>query len=166
MRLPITLARNEQNLKPSPKDHDVYSTDRLSRLGQKSRACLLRFFSISWQTIQRWWKSLKYRDRAEIIGLILQAVEGEPLISSKITYQAVLNFKQTNEYTAFLIEEGLLRYLILDRKFAITDKGRQLLALFNETNKLLTTFDDDNMADDNNLQVQNQQHQQEVTVHK
>jgi len=54
----------------------------------------------------------------------------------------------------------------LDRKFAITDKGGQLLALFNETNKLLTTFDDDNMADDNNLQVQNQQHQQEVTVHK
>jgi predicted transcriptional regulator len=110
--------------------------------------------------------NLKYRDRAEIIGLILQAVEGEPLISSKITYQAMLNFKQTNEYTAFLIEEGLLRYLILDRKYAITDKGRQLLALFNETNKLLTTFDDDNMADDNNLQVQTQQHQQEVTVHK
>jgi predicted transcriptional regulator len=34
--------------------------------------------------------NLKYRDRAEIIGLILQAVEGEPLISSKITYQAML----------------------------------------------------------------------------
>jgi hypothetical protein len=45
MRLPITLARNEQNLKPSPKKtYDVYSTDRLSRLGQKSRAYLLRFF--------------------------------------------------------------------------------------------------------------------------
>jgi hypothetical protein len=56
---------------------------------------------------------------------------------------------------------------MLDRKYAITDKGRQFLALFNETNKLLTEPDnDDNMADDNNLQVQNQRRQQEVTVHK
>jgi DNA-binding PadR family transcriptional regulator len=79
----------------------------------------------------------------------------------------MLNFKQTNDYTAVLIQEGLLRYLMLDRKYAITDKGRQFLALFNETNKLLTEPDnDDNMADDNNLQVQNQRRQQEVTVHK
>jgi DNA-binding PadR family transcriptional regulator len=81
----------------------------------------------------------------------------------------MLNFKQTNEYTAFLIQEGLLRYMMLDRKYAITDKGRQFLTLFNETNKLLTEPDnDDNMAGDNNLQVQNQRRrqQQEVTVHK
>jgi hypothetical protein len=55
----------------------------------------------------------------------------------------------------------------LDRKFAITDKGRQFLALFNETNRLLMApIDDDNMAGDN-FQVQNQRRQQkEVTVHK
>jgi DNA-binding PadR family transcriptional regulator len=81
----------------------------------------------------------------------------------------MLNFKQTNEYTAFLIQEGLLRYMMLDRKYAITEKGRQFLTLFNETNRLLTEPDnDDIMADDNNLQVQNQRRrqQQEVTVHK
>jgi predicted transcriptional regulator len=102
-----------------------------------------------------------------MIGLTLQAVEGEPLTSSRITYQAMLNFKQTNGYTAFLIQEGLLRYMILDRKYAITDKGRQFLALFNETNRLLMApIDDDNMAGDN-FQVQNQRRQQkEVTVHK
>jgi hypothetical protein len=52
---------------------------------------------------------------------------------------------------------------MLDRKYAITDKGRQFLALFNETNKLPTTPNDDDMAG-NNLQGQDQQ--QEVTVHK
>jgi predicted transcriptional regulator len=124
-----------------------------------------RVFPASRLTLQSWWKSLKYRDRTEIIGLILQAVEGEPLTSSRITYQAMLNFKQTNEYTAFLIQEGLLRYLMLDRKYSITDKGRQFLTLFNETDTLLTTSNDDNMTDDN-LQVQNQQQQQEVAIHK
>lgn len=107
---------------------------------------------------------MKTRDSTEIIGLILQAVEGEPLTRYKIMYQEMLDFKQVTDYTAFLIQEDLLRYLMLDRKYAITDKGRQFLALFNETNKLLTTpNDDDDMAGDN---LQGQDQQQEVTVHK
>jgi predicted transcriptional regulator len=115
---------------------------------------------------------LKYRDRTEIIGLILQAVEGEPLTCSKIIYQTMLNFKQTTDYTSLLIQQKLLSYSKLDRTYAITDKGRQFLALFTETSKLLTATttleDDGNMAGDNLLQVQNQQLPQhrEVTVHK
>src|SRR5215210_4692367 len=106
-------------------------------------------------------KSLKYRGRTEIIGLILQAVEGEPLTRSKIMYQTMLNFKQTTDYTSLLIQQKLLSYSKLDRTYTITDKGRQFLALFNETSKLLTattTLEDDgnNMAGDNLLQVQNQ----------
>ena len=82
-------------------------------------------------------------------------------------YRTMLNFKQINDYTAFLIQEGLLRYLMLDRKYTITDKGRQFLALFNETDKLLSAPNyDNNMASKNNLQAQNQQQYQEVTVHK
>jgi predicted transcriptional regulator len=99
--------------------------------------------------------------------LISQAGEREALIRSKIMYQAILNFKHVTDYTAILIQESLLTYPMLDRKYAITDKGRQFLALFNETSKLLTAPDDDD-DDDNmaagNLQVQNQQ--QEVRVHK
>jgi predicted transcriptional regulator len=106
---------------------------------------------------------LKTRDRTEIIGLILQDLEGEPLTRSKIMYQSMLNFTQVTGYTAFLVQEGLLRYM-MDRKYTMTDKGRQFLALFSETSKLLTASNDDGMAD-NNLQVQNEQ-QQEVTVHK
>lgn len=108
-------------------------------------------------------QSLKTRDRTELIGLILQAVEGEPLTRSKIMYQTMLSFKQVTDYTVFLIQQELLRYLMLDRKYAITDKGRQFLALFNETDRLLATPDADVTRD--NLQVQNQQ-RQEVTLHK
>ena len=97
--------------------------------------------------------------------MISQAGEREALIRSKIMYQAILNFKHVTDYTAILIQESFLTYPMLDRKYAITDKGRQFLALFNETSKLLTApdDDDDNMAA-GNLQVQNQQ--QEVRVHK
>jgi predicted transcriptional regulator len=74
--------------------------------------------------------------------LILQAVEREALTRSKIMYKAILNFKQVTDYTAFLKEEGLLTYLEQNRKYAITDRGRQFLTLFKETNKLLTTYGD------------------------
>jgi predicted transcriptional regulator len=90
------------------------------------------------------------------LGLILQALEGEPLTRSKIMYQTMLNFKQATDYTGFLVQEGLLTYLMLDRKYAITDRGRRFLALFYETNRLLTIIDDDPPADgDNNVLVQN-----------
>jgi predicted transcriptional regulator len=77
-------------------------------------------------------------------------------------YQAILNFKQATDYTAFLAEEGLLTYLEQDRRYAITDRGKQFLTLFKETNKLLTTSYDD-MAVSN--EEQNLQ-RQEVALHK
>jgi predicted transcriptional regulator len=93
--------------------------------------------------------------------LILQAVEREALTRSKIMYKSILNFKQVTDYTGILTEEGLLTYLAQDRKYTITDRGRQFLTLFKETNKLLTTNGD--VAANNeerNLQ------QQEVALHK
>ena len=93
--------------------------------------------------------------------MILQAVEREALTRSKIMYQAILNFKQATDYTAFLAEEGLLTYLEQDRRYAITDRGKQFLTLFKETNKLLTTYDDMVVSNKGqNLQ------QQEVALHK
>ncbi len=113
---------------------------------------------------------MKTRDRTEIIGLILQAVEEEPLTRSKVMYQTMLNFTQVTDYTSLMIQQELLSYSKLDRKYIITDKDRQFLALFTETSKLLTTTpeDDGNMAGDNLLQVQTQQlpQHQEMTVHK
>jgi predicted transcriptional regulator len=93
--------------------------------------------------------------------LILQALEGEPLTRSKIMYQSMLNFTQVTDYTSFLIQQELLSYSKLGRKYIITDKGRQFLALFTETSKLLTATtipedDGNNMAGDNLLQEQKQ----------
>ena len=104
---------------------------------------------------------MKTRDSTEIIGLILQAVEHQPLTRSKIMYQALLNFKQVTDYAGILTDEGLLSYLAENRKFAITNRGKQFLELFKETNKLLTTRYDDMTV---NNQVQEQQYQ--VTLHE
>jgi predicted transcriptional regulator len=124
--------------------------------------------------LQRWWKGLKTRGSTEIIGLILQAVERQALTRSKIMYHAILNFKQVTDYTAFLTKEGLLTYLSQDRKYTITDRGRQFLTLFKETNKLLTTPYDDMSANNEEQnqqepapqQQQQQQQQQWVALHK
>lgn len=94
--------------------------------------------------------------------MILQAVEREALTRSKIMYQAILNFKQATDYTAFLAEEGLLTYLEEDRRYAITDRGKQFLTLFKETNKLLTTSYDDMAVSNEGQNLQ----QQEVGLHR
>jgi predicted transcriptional regulator len=77
-------------------------------------------------------------------------------------YQAILNFKQATDYTAFLAEEGLLTYLEQDRRYAITDRGKQFLTLFKETNKLLTTSYDDMAVSNEGQNLQ----QQKVALHK
>ena len=105
---------------------------------------------------------MKTRDSTEIIGLILQAVEYQPLTRSKIMYQALLNFKQVTDYAGILTDEGLLSYLAENRKFAITNRGKQFLELFKETNRLLSTRYDDITASN---QVQEQQ-QYQVTLHE
>lgn len=76
-----------------------------------------------------------------------------------------------NNHTPFLIRKSLLTYPALNRKSAITDKGRkQLLGLFNETGKLLMTVDNDDYnisaEYDRQLLDQQQKQQEEVTVHK
>jgi predicted transcriptional regulator len=76
-------------------------------------------------------------------------------------YQALLNFKQVSDYAAYLTEAGLLTYLAQDRKYAITQRGKQFLDLFKETNSLLTTTYDNIIASPNN-----EQQKQEVAVHK
>ena len=76
-------------------------------------------------------------------------------------YQAILNFKQVSDYAAYLTEAGLLTYLTEDRKYAITERGKQFLALFKETSSLLSTTAFDILTLDNS-----EQQEQEVTLHK
>ena len=73
----------------------------------------------------------------------------------------MLNFKQVTDYTALLTEEGLLTYQGEERKYAITDRGRQFLILFEETNKLLNNYGDKIASnEEQNLQ------EHEMTFHK
>ncbi len=114
---------------------------------------------------------MRTRCRTGIVDLILQAVAGEPLAHTKVICHTILNFNQINHHTPFLIRKGLLTYQTLNRKSAITDKGRkQLLGLFNETDKLLMTLDNDdyNISTEYDRQLldQQQKQQEEVTVHK
>lgn len=98
--------------------------------------------------------------------MILQAVEREALTRSKIMYQAILNFKQVTDYTAFLTEEGLLTYLEEDRKYAITDRGRQFLTLFRETSRLLSTTTTTSYEDRAASNEEQNLQQQKMTLHK
>jgi len=76
-------------------------------------------------------------------------------------YQALLNFKQVTDYARILTDEGLLSYLVENRKFAITNRGKQFLELFKETNKLLKIRSNDMTA---NNQIQDERYQ--VTLHE
>ena len=93
----------------------------------------------------------------EIIGLILRAVEAQPLTCSKIMFQAILKFQQVTDYTAYMAKEGLLMYHVQERKYAITDRGKQFLTLFKETNKLLnstTTSDPYNVKSSDSTKIE------------
>ena len=76
-------------------------------------------------------------------------------------YQAILNFKQATDYAGILTNEGLLCYPVENRKYAITNRGKQFLELLKETKKLLTTSYDDMIARN---EVQDEQYQ--VTLHE
>jgi predicted transcriptional regulator len=118
-------------------------------------------------------EKLKTRSSTDIIVLILQAAEGEPVTRSKIMYHAILNFKQVTDYAALLTDAGLLIYLKENRRYGITEKGRRFLRLFNETSKLFMVADDDNNNNHNHLVVNNrvarnqeQEQQQEVLLNE
>ena len=104
---------------------------------------------------------MKARSRAEVISLILQAVEAQPITRSKIMYEVMLSFKMTTDYISLLTEQGLLSYVKQDKKYAITGKGRQFLTLYNKTDRLLTTPARDNDEEEDyrasdNLEMQEQ----------
>jgi predicted transcriptional regulator len=76
-------------------------------------------------------------------------------------YHAILNFKQVSDYASYLTQAGLLTYLTEDRKYVITERGKQFLALFKETTSLLTTTAYDSLTLGNS-----EQQEQEVPLHK
>jgi predicted transcriptional regulator len=75
---------------------------------------------------------MKYRDRKEIIALILtSASRMNGVLKTKIMYEAFLSFSQLEEYTALLLRNGLLEHDELKKTYETTEKGSHLLELYN-----------------------------------
>ena len=81
------------------------------------------------------------RSRTEIDGNILDASNGRT-IKTKIMYSAFLSYKQLNKYLSILIEINLIEYLDGTKTFKTTEKGLNLLKIYDEMAELLqqTTF--------------------------
>jgi predicted transcriptional regulator len=81
---------------------------------------------------------MKYRNRTEIVGNILDAANGGAT-KTKIMYKAFLTYNQLKEYFSILIENNLIEYLDGTHKFKTTEKGLNFLKMHNEIGELLQT---------------------------
>ena len=81
---------------------------------------------------------MKYRSRTEIVSNILDVANGGAT-KTKIMYNAYLSYNQLKEYLSILIENNLLEYIEGTRTFRTTEKGLNLLKMYNEIGELFQT---------------------------
>ena len=86
---------------------------------------------------------MKYRNRTEIVGNILDAANGGAT-KTKIMYKAFLSYNQLKEYISILIENNLIEYLDGTQTYKTTEKGLNLLKMHNEIGELLQTTIENN----------------------
>ncbi len=79
---------------------------------------------------------MNYRSRTEIISMILDAANGGTT-KIKIMYKAMLSYNQLKEYLSILIENNLIEYNDVNKKFRTTEKGLNLLKIHNEMAEML-----------------------------
>ena len=80
---------------------------------------------------------MKYRDRTEIITLILtSASRMSGVLKTKIMYEAFISFSQLEEYVGLLLRNGLLEHDELKRTYKTTEKGLRLLELYNRLHEI------------------------------
>jgi predicted transcriptional regulator len=83
---------------------------------------------------------MKYRDRTEIITLILaSASRFNGVLKTRIMYEAFLSFSQVEEYIALLLRNSLLEHDDLKKTYKTTEKGLRLLELCNSINEIVDT---------------------------
>src|SRR5438552_16047603 len=86
---------------------------------------------------------LKYRSRTDIIAMILQAaINGAT--KTRIMYGAYLSYAQVKEYLSFLIEKDLIRYEEGSAIYKLTQKGVQLLHVYEDISDMITINDQKN----------------------
>jgi len=79
---------------------------------------------------------MKYRNRSEIVGLLLDAANGGAATKTKFMYKSYLSFNQMREYLALLVENGLIEYQQGMQTYRTTEKGMRVLHLQNEMNEV------------------------------
>ena len=77
-----------------------------------------------------------YRTSKEIISMILDAANGGTT-KTKIMYKAMLSYNQLKEYLSVLIENNLIEYRDGTKISRTTEKGLNLLKIYNEMTELL-----------------------------
>jgi predicted transcriptional regulator len=83
---------------------------------------------------------MKYRDRTEIITLILaSASRMNGVLKTRIMYEAFLSFSQVEEYIALLLRNSLLEHDDLKKTYKTTEKGLRLLELCNSISEIVDT---------------------------
>ena len=86
---------------------------------------------------------MKYRSRTDIISMILQAaINGAT--KTRIMYGAYLSYAQVKEYLSFLIEKDLIRYEEGSAIYKLTQKGVQLLHVYEDISDMITINDQKN----------------------
>lgn len=65
----------------------------------------------------------KNRNKADVVARILEAVNGNEVIKTKILYDAFLSYSQIKEYIPLLIESDLLQFRPDNQTYKITEKG-------------------------------------------
>jgi len=79
---------------------------------------------------------MKYRDKNEIIGQILEIANGNRVRLTKIMYEVYLSHAMTKEYLGILLDWGLIEYLDGERTFKTTEKGINFLRINNRVQEL------------------------------
>ena len=82
--------------------------------------------------------SMKYRDRTEIVNLILRSSNTTQGTSkTRIMYQSFLAYSQLMEYLSLLMKNGLLEYTGSSRTYKTTERGVRLLQLCDKLHELI-----------------------------
>ena len=79
---------------------------------------------------------MKYRSRTDIVRLILEAANGGGATKTKIMYNAMISYNLMKEYLTLLAENNLLEYEEGNMTYRTTEKGLQLLQIYNNINEI------------------------------
>ena len=80
---------------------------------------------------------MKYRDRVEILALILEIANGNSVRPTKIMHKTYLSHSHLKKYLFLLLENGLLEYQQAGQTYRTTDKGIQFLQIYNQISEMV-----------------------------